>query len=113
MKATAEQLAELKRRIAKAESEKSLTRAEIGQISRVHASQVSRVCRGDFKTISQNVVQICRALGLEVETVEVPATKQDASWSKIEASARSIWDNSPESADKIARILEAIGQLKG
>ena len=112
MKATSEQLANLKQRIADANAESPLSRAEIGEICDVHPSQVSRICRGDFKTISYNVVQVCTALGLEVETVKVPATKEDASWSKIEASARSIWDNSAEGADKIARILETIGQQK-
>lgn len=112
MKATAEQLDNLKQRIAQANSERSLSRAEIAEISHVHASQVSRICRGEFKTISHNVVQVCTALGLEVEAVKVPATKADASWSKIKNSARSVWDNSPEGAEKIVRILETIGELR-
>lgn len=113
MKATAVQLADLKQRIAEADAGNSLNRSQIGEICNVHPSQVSRICRGDFKTISHNVVQVCTALGLEVQTVKGPATKEDASWSKIEASARGIWDNSVEGANKIARILETIGQLKG
>lgn len=112
MKATTEQLADLKRRITEADAKSGLTRAEIGGISRVDPSQVSRICRGDFKTISHNVVQVCTALGLEIERVRTLATREAASWSRIEASARSIWDKTPEGAEKIARVLEVIGQLK-
>ena len=111
MKATAEQLSDLKRRIAEADARSQLSRSEISKICAVHPSQVSRICRGHFRTISYNVVQVCTAIGLEVQTVKTSATKNDASWSKIEASARDIWDNSSEGADKIARILQTIGQL--
>jgi len=112
MKATTEQLADLRRRIARANAKGPLTRVELAKISRVHPSQVSRICRGDFRTISHNVVQVCTALGLELQTVKSSATKKDASWSKIEARVRSIWDNTPEGAEKIARVLEAIAQLR-
>ena len=111
MKATAEQLLDIRRRIKQASAETSLSHAEIGRISRVHPSQVSRICRGDFKTISHNVVQVCRALGLKSESVAARPTTKDASWSKLEASVRSIWDNTPEGAEKIARVLKTIGDL--
>jgi hypothetical protein len=112
MKATRLELAELKRRIACAASESRLNRREIGETSHVHPSQVSRICRGDFKTMSYNVVQVCKTLGLAVDQISIPATVKDASWSKIEASARNVWDKSPEGAERIARILTAIGELR-
>jgi hypothetical protein len=112
MKATAEQLSDIKGRIEKASAATSLSLTEIGRISRVHPSQVSRICRGDFKTISHNVVQVCRALGLKLESVAARSTRKDASWSKLEASVRSIWDQTPEGAEKIARVLRTIGELR-
>ena len=51
-------------------------------------------------------------LGLEHEAVTTPATKLDASWSKLEASVRRIWDNTPEGAEKIVRMLDTISQLR-
>ena len=112
MKATVEQLADLKRRIARAIAKNNLTYTEIAEIAQVHPSQVSRICRGDFKTISHNVVQICIALGLELRAIEMAATKEDASWLKIKARVRSICNETPEGAEKIARLLEIVGQFR-
>lgn len=112
MKATAHQLAEIKTRIAQADAQSALSRAELGRLSQVHPSQVSRICSGEFKTISHNVMQICMVLGLELEPLTTSATKRDVSWSRLEASVRGIWDNTPEGAEKIARMLDAIGQLR-
>jgi hypothetical protein len=112
MKATSLELDYLKRRIANAVSESRLNRREIGETSDVHPSQVSRICRGDFKTISHNVVQVCKTLGIAIDRISIPAGVEDASWSRIEASARSVWDKSPEGAEKIARILTTIGELR-
>src|SRR3546814_8133471 len=94
------------------DAREGLSRAEIGRLSKVHPSQVGRICSGEFKTISNNVVQVCKVLGLNLETVTAPATKADASWSRLEASVRGIWDNTPEGAEKIARMLDTIGQLR-
>ncbi|MBV5268591.1 MAG: helix-turn-helix transcriptional regulator [Afipia sp.] len=43
--------------------------AEIGRIAGVHGSQVSRICKGEFETLSQNVVQVCKVLGLPMAEV--------------------------------------------
>lgn len=112
MKATTQKLTDLKTQIARAEARSGLSYAEISRLSHVHSSQVSRICKGEFKTISHNVVQICITLGLELASIRTPATKVDASWSKLEASVRRIWDNTPEGANKIARMLDTIGQLR-
>ena len=112
MKATPKQLADLKGQIAKAVAVSELTRSEISEKSQVHASQVSRICRGQFKTISHHVVQVCRELGIKLETPSTAATKEDASWSRLQASVRSIWDKTPEGAAKLVRVLDTIGQLK-
>jgi hypothetical protein len=111
MKATAEQLSELKKRIALAERRSGRSRAEIGRLCQVHSSQVSRICDGEFRTISHNVVQVCRVLGLKLETVAASATQQDVSWSRLEASVRKLWDQTPEGAEKMAKLLDAIRQL--
>lgn len=81
-------------------------------IARVHASQVGRVCRGDFKTVSYNVVQICKALGLEMESTPLEASLENVAWRRLETSVRSLWDKTPEGAEKIVRVLDTISELR-
>lgn len=112
MKATGKEVASLRRRIASAVKRSGLNYSEIGRLARVDPSQVSRVVRGDFKTVSNNVVQICRVLGLKLETVSRPAQKADAAWSRLEASVRRLCDDNPNSANRIAHMLDTIADLR-
>lgn len=112
MKATHEELVLLKRRIAVSHRNKRLSIKEIGRLAHVDPSQVSRIVRGEFKTISSNVVQICKVLALKLETVATPARKRDVAWSRLEASVRRLWDESPKGAEKIAAMLDKIAELK-
>jgi hypothetical protein len=112
MKATEDELEDLRRRIALAHARCPLSKAEIGRLAKVHPSQVGRVVRGDFLTVSANVVQICKVLGLEMEVVERPAERRDAAWSRLEASVRRLWDETPQGADRIAMLLDTIADLQ-
>lgn len=78
----------------------------------VDPSQVSRIVRGDFKTVSSNVVQICKVLGLKLETVTTPSGNRDVAWSLLEASVRRLWDDSPQGAERIATMLDTIADLR-
>lgn len=40
--------------------------SQVGEKLGVHASQVSRICRGEFRTLSQNVVRVCSTLSLSI-----------------------------------------------
>lgn len=111
MKATANQLESLRKRIATARAADAATDAAIGDISGVHPSQVGRICRGEFKTVSHNVVQVCKALGLKMESAALREAGDDLGWLKLESSLRKLWDETPEGADRIARVLETIGAL--
>lgn len=112
MKATEEELSSLRKRIADARSASGLRNADLGRLAKVDASQVSRIARGDFRTISSNVVQICKALGLEIESLRQPSVRGDAAWSKLEASVRRLWDDTPQGADRIATLLDKIAELQ-
>ncbi|HEX5183217.1 MAG TPA: helix-turn-helix transcriptional regulator [Allosphingosinicella sp.] len=112
MKATASELSVLRRQIAAARAENTLSDTEIGELVDVHPSQVGRICRGHFKTISHNVVQICKALGMQMESAALDAPDETLSWKKLESSLRSLWDKTPEGADKIVRVLDTIGALR-
>jgi len=112
MKATEEEISALRKRIATARFVSLLSDTEIGSLTRVHPSQVGRICRGEFKTISNSVVQICKAIGIQMETAPLDASEEGVAWRRLEASLRSLWDNTPEGAEKIVRVLDTIQSLR-
>lgn len=111
MKPTSKQLSVLQRRIASRYSASGRSKAEIGRLASVHPSQVGRICTGDFKTVSANVVQVCRVLGVKVPKI-VESAKIDPEWAKANASLRRIWDHTPQGAATIRRVLDAIADLR-
>ena len=112
MKPTSKQLDNLKTTIVEARRSMGITNAEIGRISLVHPSQVGRICEGRFKTFSHNVVQICKALGIKVPRLEPKSKGMTPEWTQAMSSMRRIWDDTPEGAQKIVRMLDAIADLK-
>lgn len=112
MKPTIKQLDDLKAKIAETRAAKTLTNAELGRMSRVHPSQVGRICAGGFKTFSHNVVQICKALDVKVPRLEPKQTGMTPEWAQAMSSMRRIWDDTPEGAQVIKRMLDAIADLQ-
>lgn len=112
MKATENEISVLRARIIAARTDCLLTDTEIGALVGVHASQVGRITRGEFRRISESVVQICKALGLQIEAAVLEPTEENAAWAKLQASMRGLWDKTPEGADKIVRVLDTIGALR-
>ena len=112
MKPTRKQLDDLRAAIAKASSEKGYSNAEIGRISDVHPSQVGRICNGQFKTFSHNVVQVCKALDVTVPRLEPRVSDIDPEWAQALGSMRRLWDETPEGAKTITRMLEAVADLQ-
>lgn len=111
MKPTSKQLSALQRRIARRYTASGRSNAEIGRLASVHPSQVGRICTGDFKTVSNNVVQVCRVLGVKVPKVAESA-RMDPEWARANASLRRIWDHTPQGAATIRRVLDAIADLQ-
>ena len=112
MKATENEISVLRAKIVTARAGCSLTDTEIGALAGVHASQVGRIARGEFRRISENVVQVCKILGLEIDAAAMEPSAENAAWAKLQASLRSLWDKTPEGADKIVRVLDTIGALR-
>jgi hypothetical protein len=112
MKPTDKQLDDLKAKIVDARKAAGLTHSEIGRIAFVHPSQVGRICDGNFKTFSHNVVQICKALGVAVPRLEPMRSDTPREWAQALSSMRKIWDDTPEGARVIGRMLDAIADLK-
>lgn len=60
--------------------------------------------------MSHNVVQVCRVLGLDPVAAR-PATKRDAAWAQLERDLERLWEESPERAREIAKLLDAMAKL--
>ena len=112
MKATKNEISVLRAKIIAARADCQLTDTEIGILVGVHASQVGRISRGEFRRISESVVQICKVLGLQIDAAAMVPSEESAAWAKLQASVRSLWDQTPEGADKIVRVLDTIGALR-
>ncbi|MES0069396.1 helix-turn-helix domain-containing protein [Mesorhizobium sp. M0074] len=111
MKPSSKQISGVQKRILSARAKRNLSYADLSKMARVHASQVSRICAGDFKTFSNNVVQICKVLKVKVPRLE-EEIDMDTEWAKAHASLRRIWDETPEGAMTIRRVLDAIADLR-
>lgn len=110
MKPSSKQISHLQKRISHARNNMNLSYAEIGKMASVHASQVSRICAGDFKTFSNNVVRVCKILNVKVPRLEEDE-EMDPEWAKVHASLLRIWDETHEGASAIRRVLDAIADL--
>jgi transcriptional regulator with XRE-family HTH domain len=110
MKLSRAEIDDLRRRLRFALKKQRLTAAEIGRLAGVHPSQVGRICRGEFRTMSHNVVEICRVLGLDPIAAK-PATKSDAAWAQLERNLRELWEESPDRARRMAKLMEAMTKL--
>jgi len=111
MKPNDKQIGNLRQRISRARLKSKLSQADLAQMANVHASQVSRICAGQFKTFSANVVQICNILKVKIPRLD-EEEKMDTEWAKAHASLRRIWDQTPEGAATIRRVLDAIADLR-
>lgn len=110
MKLSRAEIADVKMRLHSALEKQRLTVTEVGRLAQVHPSQVGRICRGEFRTLSYNVMQVCRVLGLDPAGTK-PATKSDATWALLERDLKELWDASPERARQLARAMDAMTRL--
>jgi transcriptional regulator with XRE-family HTH domain len=127
MKPTRKERTDLERTIRQARKRSRLTNAALADLAKVDPSQVSRICRGDFRTISDSVVRICTALKVPITTraaspgvggpsqadeTPVAEIRTDAAWARLEKSVRKVWDRTPQGADRLARVLEAAAEVR-
>ena len=88
--------------------------AQLGRAANVDLSQVSRICRGEFATITGNVMQICRALGVDPTSPGAPperrptANEEELLTRAVTQSVLALWDRTPQGARRVAKLLEDI-----
>jgi len=110
MKLSRVEIDDVRRRLRSALKKQRLTVSEIGRLAGVHPSQAGRICRGEFRTMSHNVVEVCRVLGLDPAAAK-PATESDAAWALLERNLRKLWEDSPDRAKQMAKLMEAMTKL--
>lgn len=103
--------AKIKIELKKAFERKELSYAAIAAAADVHPSQVSRICRGEFRTLSHNVAQVCMALGLDMSAY--PVTGKTAGLeSQLEQRLHKIWKRKPTVGRRLLRLLGDLETLK-
>ncbi len=104
-------IAKLRTDIALRKTSSDLSYSEIGEKAGVHASQVSRICRGEFKTLSQNVVRVCRTLGLSIEGF-TDAERADPAVARLISGVMAVWKGTDADAERIVAFLDQLGELR-
>ena len=112
MKLDSDSREKLQGKIADSYRSSGLSYTNIGTLARVDVSQVSRICRGQFKTLSQNVMQICKVLGVEVDTFEIELPCKNVLPSVLEDGVLEVWDRTAADAERIVRFLHELAALR-
>lgn len=100
------------RQLQLAQKKQGLRVAEISRLSRVDSGQTSRILRGEFRTLSHSVVEICRVLGVRVAFVKTPIASTVNYERMITDSAIRAWDKTPEGATRLVRLLNDLRILQ-
>lgn len=101
----------LKSDIRAALGQKGLRHADLAASAGVDVSQVSRICRGDFRRISENVMRICTEL--EIEVPGAPRAQADPLARRLQAEVLNVWDKTPEGARHLMRLMQELSALSG
>jgi transcriptional regulator with XRE-family HTH domain len=98
--------------IQKMARDRGETYSEIGRNAGVDQSQASKICRGNFKTFSDNVRKICLSLGVDPNSPDAEDPAPDELKRRLERSAVAIWDGTREDAERLIRLLTDIAALR-
>lgn len=85
------------------------SRSETARRSGVDASQVSRICRGQFATTSQNLVQICNTLDIDLHHLKGGHIDHAR---RITRAILGFWDKTPADAERILRLIGDLRALR-
>jgi hypothetical protein len=98
----------LQRRIAARLSLMAISVTEVARRAEVDAGQASRICRGEFRTLSYNVMQICNTLEIDL----IGSSKGSAMDERLTAQLLALWDGSHEDAERLSRFLTELAKLR-
>lgn len=111
MKSATELAAELAEVLRERAESKGIGPAALARMSGVDQSQVGRILGGHFVRRSQNVMQICKALGVSLEG-PAPRPRYTGYEAEIAQKALRLWDGTAEGADQLIALLEQLNELR-
>lgn len=116
MKPNQEEREKLAGLIRRRRAKTALSNAELAAIASVDPGQTSRILDGQFRTVSGNVLRICNALGIDPHGEDDDPNPRDvrkhAAWAKLEASVRRAWDQTPQGAERLVAVIDAVAKVK-
>lgn len=81
-----------------------LTQEAIAVAAKVHQSQVSRILKGDFRRVSENVMRICKL-------ADISFTQEQSLSPKLQKALESVWDGSRGQEAALVKLLGAAGGM--
>ena len=98
---------ELAQRLRSARGGRGLSYQRLGSLAGIDPAQALRICRGEFKTLSPNVVRICNALGVELEKEDgrPAALPADGAERRLQAELLETWDRSEADEHRLVELL--------
>lgn len=87
-------------------AEMGLSVSAVAERSGVEQSQTSRICMGQFSSVSSNVMQICIILGLRPQPGGVLLSNA------LATGLASLWDGSKEDEERLLNLLGALAMIK-
>lgn len=116
MKPSREEREKLAGLIRRRRAKTSLSNAELAAIANVDPGQTSRILDGKFRTVGGNVLRICNVLGIDPhgehdEDAAPKDVRRHAAWAKLEASVRRAWDQTPQGAERLVAVIDAVANV--
>ena len=91
-------------RIKSSQKLSAFTQEAIAIAAKVHQSQVSRILKGDFRRVSENVMRICKF-------ADISFTQEQALSPRLQRALESVWDGSRGQEAALVKLLGAAGGL--
>jgi len=107
MKLNPEEQKRLAGAIESRRTELGISISVLSERSCVEQSQTSRICMGQFSSVSSNVMQICMTLGLQ------PHPSGALLSNALANGLATLWDGSKEDEKRLLELLSAIARIKG
>jgi lambda repressor-like predicted transcriptional regulator len=111
MRLTSRQIKDIVVEIDRHRVKQGLSVSALAKKAGVHQSQVSRVLAKDFKIMSQNVMQICISLGMQVPAIG-RSDISDVDREKIINSAIAVWNGTSADAEALVELFDQIARLR-
>lgn len=101
-------------RLQSARGRRRLSYQRLGSLAGIDPAQALRICRGEFKTLSPNVVRICNALDVELDAPDPrgPVLAASPPERRLKEELLATWDRSEADGDRLIELLRLARRFK-